>query len=63
MRRAAGSMLIGVDGLFRPAARHVATVTREAVVHRDASGEGDGSDLGRRVPAPSDRAVTTAPPD
>jgi hypothetical protein len=27
IRRAAGSMLIGVDGLFRPAARHVATVT------------------------------------
>lgn len=27
MRRAAGSMLIGVDGLFRPAARHVAPVS------------------------------------
>jgi hypothetical protein len=28
MRRAAGAALIGVDGLFRPAARHVAAVTR-----------------------------------
>ena len=61
MRRAAGSMLIGVDGLFRPAARHVATVTREAAVHRDASDEGDGSDQGRRAPAPSDTVVTGAP--
>jgi hypothetical protein len=45
MRRAAGSMLIGVDGLFRPAARHVATVTREAIVHRDADDNGDGGPL------------------
>ena len=27
MRRAAGSMLVGVDGLFRPGARHIATGT------------------------------------
>ena len=40
IRRAAGSALIGVDGLFRPAARHIATVTREAAVHRDADDEG-----------------------
>ena len=58
MRRAAGSMLIGVDGLFRPAARHVATVTREAAVHREGSDQGDGSDPGRHAPAPSDTAVT-----
>jgi hypothetical protein len=45
MRRAAGSMLVGVDGLFRPAARHVATVTREAIVHRDADDTGDGRPL------------------
>ena len=44
MRRAAGSMLIGVDGLFRPAARHVAAVTREAAVHREADDDGDGRD-------------------
>lgn len=44
MRRAAGSMLIGVDGLFRPAARHVATVTREAAVQREADHDGDGDD-------------------
>jgi hypothetical protein len=42
MRRAAGSTLIGIDGLFRPAARHVATVTRQAAVHRDGSDQGDG---------------------
>ena len=42
MRRAAGSMLIGVDGLFRPAARHVAAVTREVAVHRESDDEGDG---------------------
>ena len=42
MRRAAGSALIGVDGLFRPAARHIATVTREAAVLRDDGEEGDG---------------------
>jgi hypothetical protein len=63
MRRAAGSVLIGVDGLFRPAARHVATVVREAAVHRDSD---EGAE--RRTPdaasaAPSDRAVTTAPLD
>ena len=46
MRRAAGSMLIGVDGLFRPAARHVATVTREAAVHRET--DADGDDRARR---------------
>ena len=59
MRRAAGSMLIGVDGLFRPAARHVATVTREAAVHRE------GSDAGRwiRSRAPSHQhRVTQASP-
>jgi hypothetical protein len=43
MRRAAGSALIGIDGMFRPAARHVATVTREAAVLRDDGDEGDGS--------------------
>jgi hypothetical protein len=48
MRRAAGSMLIGVDGLFRPAARHIAAVTREAAVHRDADDEGDGPSAGHR---------------
>jgi hypothetical protein len=42
IRRAAGSVLVGLDGLFRPAARHVATVTREAAVHRDADDSGDG---------------------
>jgi hypothetical protein len=60
MRRAAGSMLIGVDGLFRPAARHVATVTREAVVHREGDEEGDGPTPGATLQAPSDRAVTEA---
>ena len=62
MRRAAGSMLIGVDGLFRPAARHVATVVREAAVHREDTGEGDGFD--RATPAaPGDRDVTGTPTD
>jgi hypothetical protein len=42
MRRAAGSMLIGIDGLFRPAARHVAAVTREVAVHREGDEAGDG---------------------
>ncbi len=42
MRRAAGSMLIGVDGLFRPAARHVAEVVREVAVHREADDDSDG---------------------
>jgi hypothetical protein len=52
MRRAAGSALIGVDGLFRPAARHIATVTREAAVLRDDGAEGDGSgDPSRRIVA------------
>ena len=46
MRRAAGSALIGVDGLFRPAARHIATVTREAAVQRDDGESGDGSSSG-----------------
>ena len=41
MRRAAGAALIGVDGLFRPAVRHVATVTREAAVLRDGDEAGD----------------------
>ena len=49
MRRAAGSALTGVDGLFRPAARHIATVTREAAVLRDDGDEGDGSDPSRRI--------------
>ena len=62
MRRAAGSMLIGVDGLFRPAARHVATVVREAAVHRDDADEGDGFDRVTPV-APSDRDVTRMPVD
>jgi hypothetical protein len=35
-------MLMGVDGLFRPAARHVATVTREAAVHREDDAGSDG---------------------
>jgi hypothetical protein len=48
MRRAAGTMLVGIDGLFRPAARHVATVTREAAVHRDGADDGDGPDAGDR---------------
>ena len=48
MRRAAGSALIGVDGLFRPAARHVATVVREAAVLREADDDGDG-----KTPPPS----------
>jgi hypothetical protein len=48
MRRAAGSALIGVDGLFRPAARHIATVTREAAVLRD-DGESGGDPSGRIV--------------
>lgn len=48
MRRAAGSMLIGVDGLFRPAARHVATVTREAAVHRETDADGDDRDPAKR---------------
>jgi len=52
MRRAAGSMLIGVDGLFRPAARHIATVTREAAVLRDEEDEGDGTgNPSRRIPS------------
>jgi hypothetical protein len=42
LRRGAGSMLIGVDGLFRPAARHVAAVTREVAVHRERDDDGDG---------------------
>ena len=42
-------MLVGVDGLFRPGARHIATVTREASVHRDADDEGDGPTPG--IPA------------
>jgi hypothetical protein len=42
MRRAAGSALVGLDGLFRPAARHVSEVTRSATVHREADDEGDG---------------------
>jgi hypothetical protein len=45
-RRAAGSALVGLDGLFRPAARHVAAVTREAAVHREADAEGDGPSPG-----------------
>jgi hypothetical protein len=44
IRRAAGSALVGLDGLFRPAARHVATVTREAAVHREADESGGGPD-------------------
>ena len=47
MRRAAGSMLIGVDGLFRPAARHVAAVTREVAVHRETDADGDDRDPAR----------------
>jgi hypothetical protein len=50
MRRAAGSMLIGVDGLFRPAARHVAAVTREVAVHRESDDEGDGGGPPRPLP-------------
>jgi hypothetical protein len=50
MRRAAGSALIGLDGLFRPAVRHVATVTREAAVHRDADEAGDGDPSPRIAP-------------
>lgn len=42
IRRAAGSALVGVDGLFRPAARHVSEVTLSAAVHREADDEGDG---------------------
>ena len=41
MRRAAGSMLIGVDGLVRPAARHIAAVTREVAVHRESDEDGE----------------------
>lgn len=52
LRRAAGSALLGVDGLFRPAARHVAAVTREAAVHRE--GDQDGDD-----PAPGVMTDTT----
>ena len=63
MRRAAGSMLIGVDGLFRPAARHVATVVREAAVHRDRDEAADGRNPGAASPAPSDKGVTRAPAD
>ena len=44
IRRAAGSVLVGLDGLLRPAARHVATVTREAAVHREADESGDDPD-------------------
>ena len=47
-RRAAGSALVGLDGLFRPAARHVAEVTQEAAVHREADDDGDGC----RSPSP-----------
>jgi hypothetical protein len=47
-RRAAGSALVGLDGLFRPAARHVAEVTQEAAVLREADDEGDGG----RAPSP-----------
>ena len=46
LRRAAGSALVGVDGLFRPAARHVAAVTREAAVHREADDDGAGASPG-----------------
>ena len=63
MRRAAGSVLIGVDGLFRPAARHVATVVREAAVHRDSDEGGEGLTPDATSAAPSDRAVTAAPLD
>ena len=42
IRRAAGSALVGLDGLFRPAARHVTEVTQSAAVHREADDEGDG---------------------
>ena len=42
IRRAAGSALVGLDGLFRPAARHVSEVTLSAAVHREADDEGDG---------------------
>ena len=49
--RAAGSALVGLDGLFRPAARHVAAVTREAAVHREADAEGEG-------PSPGDTGDT-----
>jgi hypothetical protein len=63
MRRAAGSVLIGVDGLFRPAARHVAAVVREAAVHRGSDERGEGRAPGAASAAPSDRAVTTAPLD
>jgi hypothetical protein len=52
-RRAAGSALIGLDGLFRPAARHVAEVTQEAAVHREADDEGDGGPGRPRRPAAS----------
>ena len=52
LRRAAGSALVGVDGLFRPAARHVAAVTREAAVHREA-------DPGSDQPSPGAIADTT----
>jgi hypothetical protein len=52
-RRAAGSALVGLDGLFRPAARHVAAVTREAAVHREADAGGDG-------PSPGDTRDTSA---
>ena len=42
IRRAAGSALVGLDGLFRPAARHVTEVTLSAAVHREVDDEGDG---------------------
>jgi hypothetical protein len=42
IRRAAGSALVGLDGMFRPAARHVTEVTLSAAVHREADDEGDG---------------------
>lgn len=42
IRRAAGSALVGLDGLFRPAARHVSEVALSAAVHREADDEGDG---------------------
>ena len=61
MRRAAGSMLIGVDGLFRPAARHVATVVREAAVHREREQGGDDRHDDAAIQAPGDKAGTGSP--
>jgi hypothetical protein len=51
IRRAAGSALVGLDGLFRPAARHIVGVTREAAVHREADESGDGGETPTRPPA------------